>query len=121
MSKELGLQFVSAVAENKLEGLKELFTDDIVFTAATPTKTWRAIGKAETEKTLREFFPAREKISNVERVNHYLLPGRSRISYVFRGHEKEFGAFQYEHQAYYQIVDNKISHLRILCSGLYKS
>ena len=120
MSEHLGLQFVRAIAENNFEAFKELFSDDIVFTAATPGKTWHAIGRTETEKNLRGFFTAEEKISEVFSVNHYLLPGRARISYIFRGHEKGFGPFEYEHQAYYQIDKNKISHLRILCSGLYK-
>jgi hypothetical protein len=120
MSEEIGLQFVRAIAENNFELLQKLFTDEIIFTVATPAKTWHAIGRLETEKVLREFFAPEEKISEVVSVNHYLLPGRSRISYICRGNKKIFGPFEYEHQAYYQIDEDKISHFRILCSGLYK-
>ena len=120
MPDHLGLQFVRAIAENNFEAFEMKMDLEYNCDLHTPGKTWHAIGRTETEKNLRGFFTPEEKISEVFSINHYLLPGRARISYIFRGHEKEFGPFEYEHQAYYQIDKNKISYLRILCSGLYK-
>jgi hypothetical protein len=120
VSEELGLKYVHAIAEQNFELIQNLFTEGIIITVATPAKTWHAIGWLETEKVLREFFPQEENVSEVVSVNNYPMTGRSRISYVFRGHENNFGLFEYEHQAYYQIDGNMISHMRTLCSGLYK-
>ena len=120
MAKEYGRHFVSAIAKGDIHGLKDLFTDDITFTAATPGRTWHTVGWPDTKRALQEVFPQNEKISDVGSLEFYTLPGRSSISYILRGSKENFGRFEYEHQAYYQIMDGKISRLRILCSGLYQ-
>ncbi|MFT5111057.1 MAG: hypothetical protein ACI8P9_000368 [Parasphingorhabdus sp.] len=106
------MQFVRAITESNFELLQKLFTDGIIFTAATPGKTYHATGRTETVRNLRGLFAPEEIISKVVNVNYYLLPGRSRISYVIRGNKEISGSFEYEHQAYYQIDEDKISHLQ---------
>jgi hypothetical protein len=120
MSREVGMKFVQSVASNDFKHLAELFTENIVFTAASPGDTWHGEGLQDTLTELRDFFSPDEVITKIVSVEHQELPGRSRISYRLQGNEKELGSFEYEHQAYYQMEINRISRLRVLCSGLYK-
>lgn len=120
MSKEHGLRLVRAVQDGNFETLMEICTDEIVFTAATPGSTWKSKGKVDTENALNDLFPPEERVSEIVSLDCYPLPGRSRISYRIRGVKEETGPFEYEHQAYYQVIDGKISNLRVLCSGLYE-
>jgi hypothetical protein len=100
--------------------LHDLFADDVVFLGATPGRCWHSIGWVETEQALHELFPSKEKISEVVTIDHHQVPGRYRISYRLRGYEANYGQFEYEQQAYYHTEDNKITRMRVLCSGLYK-
>ena len=118
MTQELGSQFVKAVSQADFETLQTLFSDQIVYTAASPGCAWKANGWPETEAALRELYPDEERISEIVSLEHFELPGRFRISYRLRGHDKT-GPFEYEHQAYYTTRDSQISRLRVLCSGLY--
>ncbi len=120
MSKDLGSQYVQAVSQGDLTRLHDLFSDDIVFLAATPGKSLHAIGWPETEKALYELYPPGEKVSEVVSVDHHDVPGRYRISYRLRGHKLEYGPFEYEHQVYYNTEGSKINRLRVLCSGIYE-
>jgi ketosteroid isomerase-like protein len=120
MSKDLGSQYVEAVSQGDFTKLHDLFSDDIVFLAATQGDSWHAIGWPETEKALHELYPPGEQVSEVVRVDHHDVPGRYRVSYRLRGNKLEFGPFEYEHQVYYSTEDNKINRLRVLCSGIYE-
>ena len=120
MSKELGSHYVQAVSQGDITSLHDLFSEDIVFVAATPGNSWHTIGWPETEKALHELYPPGEKVSEIVSVNHHDLPGRCRISYRLRGHKLEYGPFEYEHQVYYNTEGNKINRLRVLCSGIYE-
>lgn len=68
---------------------------------------------------LRDFFSRDEVISEIINFEHHELPGRWRISYQARGIYQQHDSFEYEHQAYYQFKDGKISRLRILRFGLF--
>ena len=120
MSKEHGLCLVRAVQDGNFGTLMEVCTDEIVFTAATPGNTWKSKGKVDTENALKGLFPPEEKVFEVVSIDCYSLPGRSRIAYRIRGVKEGSGPYEYEHQAYYQVIDGKISNLRVLCSGLYE-
>ena len=120
MSKDLGSQYVQAVSQGDFTKLHDLFSEDIVFLAATQGDSWHAIGWPETQKALNELYPPSERVSEVVRVDHHDVPGRYRISYRLRGHKLEHGPFEYEHQVYYNTEGNKINRLRVLCSGIYE-
>ena len=119
MSKEVSQEIVDLLADNNLDVFFEFLSKDIVFTAASPGRTWHGIGFKEAKKALQDFFSPDEIITRVIRVEHFDLPGRYRVSYRLQGEKKNEGPFEYEHQAYYQMEDQRISRLRILCSGLY--
>ena len=119
MSRDIGQKFVNYIVKDDFEALSKLLDEEIVFTAATPGDTWHGEGIKNAMVELRNFFSPDEAIEKIVTIEHNELPGRSRISYKLQGREKEFGVFEYEHQAYFQTEDNKISQLRILCSGLY--
>jgi len=78
MSKELGSHYVQAVSQGDITSLHDLFSEDIVFVAATPGNSWHTIGWPETEKALHELYPPGEKVSEIVSVNHHDLPGRCR-------------------------------------------
>ena len=120
MSKDLGSQYVDAVSQGDIARLHDLFSEDIVFLAATQGDSWHANGWPETEKALHELYPPGEKVSEVVSVDHHDVPGRYRISYRLRGHKLEYGPFEYEQQVYYNTEDKKINRLRVLCSGIYQ-
>jgi ketosteroid isomerase-like protein len=120
MSKDFGSQYVQAVSQGNIKRLHDLFSEDIVFLAATQGDSWHTIGWPETEKALHELYPPGEKVSEVVSVDHHDVPGRYRISYRLRGHKLEYGPFEYEHQVYYNTEGNKINRLRVLCSGIYE-
>ena len=120
MSKELGQKLVECLAQDDFVGLENLLTDEAVFTAASPEDTWRGKGKAQTMEEIRSFFDPDEVISKIISFEYGELPDRSKLSYVLEGEEKSYGIFRYEHQVYFQVTDNRISQLRMLCSGFFK-
>ena len=120
MSKAIGQKLVENLANDDFANLKALFADDIVFTAAAPEDTWCGKGKAQTIEELRSFFDPDETISGIISIEFGELADRYKLTYVLEGTEKSYGLFRYEHQAYYQVENNLIGELRILCSGFYK-
>lgn len=119
MTREISKKLVNLIANDDFTQLSEMLSEDVIFTAATPGDTWHGEGIKDALSELRDFFSPDEVITKIVSIEHYDLPGRSRVSYRLQGNEKEFELFEYEHQAYYQTKDSKISRLRILCSGLY--
>ena len=79
MSKDLGSQYVQAVSQGDFTRIHDLFSDDIVFLAATQGDSWHAIGWSDTEKALRELYPPNEQVSEVVTVDYHDVPGRYRI------------------------------------------
>jgi hypothetical protein len=57
MSKDFGSQYVQAVSQGNIKRLHDLFSEDIVFLAATQGDSWHTIGWPETEKALHELYP----------------------------------------------------------------
>ena len=65
MSKDHGSQYVEAVSQGDFTKLHDLFSEDIVFLAATQEDSWHAIGWPETEKALQELDPPGAQVSEV--------------------------------------------------------
>ena len=82
MSKELGQKLVEYLAQDDFVGLENIFTEDVVFTAASPEDTWRGKGKSEAMAEIRSFFDPDEVISRIVDFDYAELPDRFRLSYV---------------------------------------
>lgn len=116
----IGEELIGCIKAREFSRVKDLCSDDVVFTAATPGCVWNSRGWDEVETDLKELFPEEEKMYRVLEPREREMKGRFHFTYRVQGDEPDFGEFEYEHQMYYQMTNGKISKLRILCSGLYK-
>ncbi len=120
MSKEIAEKLVESLVKNDFVTIRDLLHNDVVFTAASPEETWNGAGIEAALKEIRSFFSVDEVLSKTVSLDYFDLPHRSRMSYILEGEEESYGTFQYEHQAYFQVTNGQISHLRMLCSGFFK-
>lgn len=61
MSKQLGEQFVATAMRGDFKDLAALFSENVVFIAATPGCSSHLQGLVRTGQALRELFPPSEK------------------------------------------------------------
>jgi hypothetical protein len=118
MAERVGERFARAVATKDAAGLKELLRHDVDFRAMTPAKFWEATNRDEVvdETMLGTWFKPERHIIEILAVDTDTVGSRERVGYRFRV-ERPDGEFVIEQQAYLETEDDKISWLRIMCSG----
>jgi hypothetical protein len=121
MSTELGERFARAVAEGRAEALKELLVPAVSFRALTPDRVWesRDADQVVDDVILGSWFPP-GRITQVLAVDGAKVGTVDRVGYRFRA-ELPDGAFIVEQQAYWKSDGDRISWLRILCSGFVRA
>lgn len=119
MSQELLTRFVQAGAQGDFAAMQALLSPDVKLRFAIPPGARQARGWAEAEPALRALFPADERISEVALLEIQPMGDRWKLRYRMRGEQPDYGAFEYEQHAYARTAGDRISELRILCSGFY--
>lgn len=116
-----GERFARALAAKDVTAFRAVLADPIDFQALTPGRHWQASAAGEVvgEVILGRWFGADDDIEALESLSSTGLPGRERISYLLRVRNAD-GEHLVEQQAYYNTDGERITWMRILCSGYQK-
>ncbi len=118
MAELVGERFARALADKDAVGLKELLRSDVDFRAMTPGKFWEAgdVDVIVDETILGTWFAPERRITEVLAIETDSVGSLDRVSYRFKVKRPE-GDSVIEQQAYFETDGEKISWLRIMCSG----
>jgi len=116
--EQLGERFVRALAEKDAAVLKQVLRPDLDFRAMTPGSFWEAteVDTIVDETMLGQWFSPQDRITEVLELEHGCVGARARVRYRFKVVSPD-GSYLVEQLAYYETVDDRISWLRIICSG----
>lgn len=114
----IGERFARALAAKDHAALRGLLADPVDFQALTPRRHWQATapGDVVDEVILGTWFGAGDDIEALESLSSDRLPGREHVSYLLRVRNAA-GEHLVEQQAYYNTEGERISWMRVLCSG----
>lgn len=114
----LAHRFTSALAARDAAALRSLFGREVDFRALTPGRVWEAQNPDALidNVILGSWFEPGDVIQRIESVQHGQVGTRTRIGYRLRV-QNAGGTFTVEQQAFLDLVDGKITWLRMLCSG----
>jgi hypothetical protein len=115
---DLGTQFAQAIAAKDAEEIASLLAPDVDFKALTPRKFWEASTPAEVIDVLFDnWFEEQDRIDALVDVTAgAAVEDTAHVGYRFAVTNPD-GAHTVEQQAYYRAEDDRISYLRIVCSG----
>jgi hypothetical protein len=118
MADDIGDRFAHALADKDAQALKALLEPDVDFRAMTPGKFWEAsdVDVIVDETMLGTWFAPDRRIVEVLAVETGRVGSLDRVGYRFKV-ELPDGDFIVEQQAYYETRDEKISWMRVMCSG----
>ena len=118
MGDSVGTRFAQALAAKDADGLRRVLAPAVDFKALTPGKFWEATDADELveQVLLGTWFEPTDEIEALERVETDVVGGRERVGYRLRVRNGD-GAHAVEQQAYYETDGERISWLRVLCSG----
>jgi hypothetical protein len=118
MAEVVGERFARALAAKDAGELKSLLRSDVDFRAMTPGKFWEAtdVDVIVDETMLGTWFAPERRITEVVAVQTENVGSLDRVGYRFKV-ERPDGEFIIEQQAYFETDADKISWLRIMCSG----
>jgi hypothetical protein len=115
---DLGTRFAEAIAARDVDGLAGLLTPDVDFKGLTPRKFWEGTTPADVVAAVFDhWFEESDHIDELVDVT----PGTpvedtAHVGYRFAITNPD-GRHTVEQQAYYRTDGDRISYLRIVCSG----
>lgn len=118
MTEHIGERFARALAAKDSAALKALLRTDLDFKAMTPGKFWEAhdADVVVDETLLGTWFEHERHITETLAVDTDTLGSMDRVGYRFHVRRPD-GEFTIEQQAYYVTDGDRISWLRIMCTG----
>lgn len=118
MTEHLGERFARALANKDAAALKALLRPDVDFKAMTPGKFWEAhdADMVVDDTILGTWFDPERRITETIAVDTDTLGSMERVGYRFQVRRPD-GEFTIEQQAYYETDGDRISWLRIMCTG----
>ncbi|KQY56314.1 hypothetical protein [Nocardioides sp. Root140] len=113
----LAAAFTAAITTRDRARLSALFADDIDFRGLTPHRFWEAHTPDEVASVILDhWFEEHDRIVNAHLMDVVTVADTQRMGYLFEL-ETPDGAHVVEQQAYYRTDGERISYLRVLCSG----
>jgi hypothetical protein len=113
----LGARFAESVAGKDKDGGKAVLHPGIEFRGMTPGRSWEASNPQEvTEILFDNWFEDHDRIERLVSCESEPVSTRNHLTYRFEvtnGSED----FIVEQHAFYEVLDGKISWLRVMCSG----
>lgn len=118
MTDGMGRRFAEAIAQKDAPGLLALLDPDLEFRGLTPGRAWEADSAEDFVDTIvfGKWFEETDHIDGVEDVQTGSVVDRHRFSYQLQITNPD-GTFIVEQQAYFDEENDRITWLRILCSG----
>jgi len=98
--------------------MRRLLAPDVAFSGLTPGGAWEASSADEVvdKVMLGRWFSPDRRITDVLQVEATEVGGLDHVRYRFAV-DRPDGSFVVEQHAYYETTDDRISLLRVLCSG----
>ena len=113
----LGSRFAAAIAGRDRAGMLTLLGEDLDFKALTPGRLWEADSSAGVDGIVFDhWFEETDRVTGVAHVDEGEVGDTQRVGYRFDLQCAD-GPYVVEQQAYYRALDERIVHLRIVCSG----
>lgn len=113
----VGDAWVRAIAADDEAALLDVLDPSVDFRALTPGGDWEASTSADAAAiVLGRWFAQPRRIEAIERVDHAEVGERQRTGYRFSATTAD-GHAVVEQQAYFDVVNDRITWLRILCTG----
>lgn len=116
---DVGIRFVKALAVKDVPALLDVLSPDVNFRALTPGRAWEALTAKDVvdDIVLRHWFEPTDHIEGLE----WIEPGknagpRHRLGYRFRVRNDD-GLFVVDQQAYFEVANERITWLRVMCAG----
>jgi ketosteroid isomerase-like protein len=117
MTESTGHKFAEAIARKDAAALTALLTPELDFRALTPRKFWEATDPAEVvEIVFGNWFEEQDHIEGVEITEGDPVADTQQVGYRLALSTPD-GPHVAEQQAYYRVDGDRISYLRVLCSG----
>jgi hypothetical protein len=118
VSDELGVRFVKALATKDRPGLLDVLDPGVDFRALTPSRFWEVdSAQALVDDVLfGKWFDPSDHIDALADLQTGSVGGRHRVSYQLMVTNSD-GPHLVEQQAYYDVVEDRITWLRIMCAG----
>jgi hypothetical protein len=118
MHNGIGELFAQALARKDGQGLLDLLDPEVDFRGLTPNQFWEASSATALvdDIILGDWFEAHDHIDALEDVQVGAVGDRARVAYQLRVVSPD-GVFLVEQQAYFEVDDDRINWLRIMCSG----
>lgn len=115
---DVGERFAEAMAKKDAAGMLELLDPEVDFRGLTPGRFWEASTATELvdDVILGQWLEPTDRIESIEGIERGSVADRHRVAYRFRVVNGD-GAFVVEQQAYFEVVGDRITLLRVLCSG----
>jgi hypothetical protein len=114
----IGERFARAVATKDAPALLAVLAPDIDFRALTPGRFWEASSAAEVvdEVIFGYWFEPTDQIEAIEKIEHDIVVDRQRVGYRFHVRNAD-GEFTVEQQAYFNVENDTITWMRVMCAG----
>jgi len=113
----IGQEFAHALLTKNWSRLEFLLDNDISFRGLTPGQSWQASSPQELiENVFTQWFEPTDEIYEILDISSDVLGDRRRVIYRFKVRNPE-GDYLVEQTAYFFDAEEKITKLRILCSG----
>lgn len=115
---EVGERFARAVAAKDADAMLAVLAPDVDVRALTPGRPWEASSAAELvhDIVLRRWFEDTDVIEALDGLETGTVADRHRVAYRLLVRNAD-GLALVEQQAYYDVEGDRITLLRILCSG----
>ncbi len=118
METLLGEQFAAAIARKDAPALLALLDPQVDFRALTPGRFWETSSARELvdDVIFGRWFEPTDHIESIESIESGIVGDRHRVAYQLRVVNDD-GPFLVEQQAYFEVAGDRITMLRIMCSG----
>jgi len=114
----LGERLAEAIAKKDAPAMLALLDAQVDFRGLTPGRFWEASSARELvdDVILGHWFEPTDRIESIESIERGSVADRHRVAYQFRVVNDD-GTFIVEQQAYFEVADDRITMLRVMCSG----
>lgn len=112
-----GRRLAAAIAERDRVGLRDLVAPDLDFMGLTPRKLWTAEDPDGLDHVVFDnWFEEQDRVTGLVSVEEDRVADTERVGYRL-DLETPNGSYVVEQQAYYRTEGDRISYLRVVCSG----
>ena len=116
MAETLGELFARALAAKDFREVSELLHPEVDLKGLTPGRSWDASGPTAVDEVLQQWFEPTDEIKQLLDVRTGTVGDREHVAYRVAVTNPD-GDFEVEQQMYYDQDGERITLMRILCSG----